>query len=217
MQPGQFREFADAEQLAVALSKEVTREICSAVRTRGACHMVVPGGNSPRRFLEILRSCRLPWQSLHLYPSDERCLPVSDRGRNDRMLDEILFNGTGLPAENLHRIPAELGPEEGAQRYALRLQSVPVFDVAILGVGTDGHIASLFPGHAALNDWRDAVPVVAAPKPPASRVSIGLRRLQAAVSRHVIALGAEKRPAVCDAGRSVSLPVELLSATIWCA
>jgi 6-phosphogluconolactonase len=122
-----------------------------------------------------------------------------------------------VPAENLHRIPAELGPEEGAYRYTLLLQNVPVFDIAILGVGTDGHIASLFAGHPALNDGRDAVPVVAAPKPPSSRVSIGLRRLQLAASRHVIALGAEKRPAVCGVGRSGSLPVGLLEATIWCA
>jgi 6-phosphogluconolactonase len=216
-QPGTFRECANREQLAFELSLEVAREVWSAVTARGECHMVVPGGRSPQLFFERLRGSDLPWRSLHLYPSDERCVPTDNHQRNDRMLDEILLPGTGLPPEHLHRIPAELGPEEGARRYAQFLQGIPAFDIVLLGVGADGHVASLFPRHPALRDCRDAVPVAAAPKPPPLRVSIGLRRLQEAGSRHVIALGADKRAAVCDDDQSASLPVRQLAASIWCA
>lgn len=212
-----FREYASAEQLASELARAVAGEICATVSARGECHMVVPGGSSPQAFFLHLAGHELPWHRLHLYPSDERCVPVGDRERNDRMIDEILLSRANMPSENLHRIPAELGPEAGAWRYAQTLQSIPTFDVAVLGVGSDGHIASLFPGHPALYDCRDAVPVTGAPKPPPSRVTVGLRRLRAAGSRHVIALGAEKQAAFCRADRSGALPVVQLEGNIWCA
>lgn len=212
-----FRKYTNVEQLVSELAIAVAKEIIAAVNVRGACHMVLPGGESPRRFFEHFGNCDLPWQSIHFYPSDERCVPVGDRERNDHMIDEVLLSLVDIPSDHLHRIPAELGAVEGARIYAQTLQSVPVFDVALLGVGVDGHIASLFPGHPALYDCRDAVPVMAAPKPPPSRVSIGLRRLRAAGSRHVIALGAEKRAVFCQADRSGTLPAMQLEGNIWCA
>ena len=215
--PTGFREYASAEQLASELARVVASEICAAVSARGVCHLLVPGGSSPQAFFLHLAGHELPWHRLHLYPSDERCVPVGDRERNDRMIDEVLLSRANMPSGNLHRIPAELGPEAGARCYAQTLESIPAFDVAVLGVGSDGHIASLLPGHPALYDCRDAVPVTGAPKPPPSRVTVGLRRLRAAGSRHVIALGAEKQAAFCRADRSGALPVVQLEGNIWCA
>jgi 6-phosphogluconolactonase len=215
--PAGFREYASAEQLASELAVAVASEICAAVSARGVCHLLVPGGSSPQAFFLHLAGLDLPWHRLHLYPSDERCVPVGDRERNDRMIDEVLLLRANMPFENLHRIPAELGPEAGARCYEQTLQSIPAFDVAVLGVGSDGHIASLFPGHPALYDCRDAVPVTGAPKPPPSRVTVGLRRLRAAGSRHVIALGAEKQAAFSPANRLVTSPVLQFDGNIWCA
>ncbi len=215
--PAIFRERVSAEQLASELATVVAGEICAAVSARGECHMVVPGGGSPRAFFKHLAGHELPWHHLHLYPSDERCVPVDNRERNDRMIDDALLSRVSMPSEHLHRIPAELGPEAGARRYAQTLQGVPAFDIAVLGVGSDGHIASLFPDHPALYDGRDAVPVAAAPKPPSTRVTIGLRRLLAAGRRHVIALGAEKRAVFSPANRLLTLPVLQFDGNIWCA
>jgi 6-phosphogluconolactonase len=206
-----------AEQLAVALVQTVMQQIIAAINAQGVCHMVIPGGGTPQLFFEHLSRVDLPWNDVHLYPSDERCVPVGDKDRNDRMIEEELLSRVTMPSEQLHRIPAELGPDVGARIYGRLLQKIPAFDIAVLGVGADGHIASLFPGHAALYSNCAAVPVVMAPKPPYSRVSIGLRRLRAAGNRHVIALGAEKKAAICRVGQSDVLPVLQLGGDVWCA
>lgn len=213
----EFRFYSDSERLANALAAEVAKHIRSAVANRGVCHMVFPGGRSPYRVLERLRDQEVPWSALHLYPSDERCVSEGSPERNDRLIDEILLPNVPLPHKNLHRIPAELGPEEGAVRFSQFLASVPTFDIVMVGVGPDGHIASLFPNHPALFDDRDAVPVLAAPKLPPSRVSIGLGRLKSGHSRQAVAIGAEKRRLFENPGQFKTSPVMGLNATIWYA
>lgn len=212
---GLFRAYSDPEQLAIELADELARQIHMAVNTRGTCHMVFPGGRSPRRVIELLRALEVPWFALHLYPSDERCVPVGDPERNDRLIDELLLPYVSLPLENLHRIPAELGPEEGASRYSQLLDQTPCFDIALLGMGPDGHIASLFPNHPAVYDSGQAVPVWDAPKPPSLRVSIGLRRLTDALTRQVIVLGADKLPLLNSSEAFKGTPVERIRPTVW--
>lgn len=212
-----FREYSDPEQLASELADELARQMRLAVNTSGSCHMVFPGGRSPRRTLELLRNQKVPWSALHLYPSDERCVPVGDSARNDRLIDEILLPYVPLRLENLHRIPAELGPEEGALRFSQLLKNTPPFDIVLVGVGIDGHIASLFPNHLSVLDDMDAVPVLKAPKPPPFRVSIGLGRLKGAHRRHVVAQGTEKRDLLSSPERFRDTPVMKLNATIWYA
>jgi len=209
--------YADKELLASELADELARQIRMTVETKGFCHMVFPGGSSPRAVLRYLREKEVPWRMLHLYPSDERCLPIKDPERNDRLIDELLVPYVPLLEENIHRIPAELGPEEGAFRYSEVLRKIPVFDIVLLGVGADGHTASLFPDHPSISDDRDAVPVTDAPKLPQSRVSIGLRRLQQAHHRHVIVLGREKKNLFLSPQRSSNAPVMKLNARIWYA
>lgn len=210
-----FRVYRDAEHMYASLAGELAQLIRTAVSSQGACHMVFPGGRSPRRALELLSEQQLPWAALHLYPSDERCLPMGDAERNDRLVDELLLGRTSLPPQNLHRIPAELGPEEGAAQYSRLLRQVPCFDAALLGVGPDGHTASLFPRHPALSDERPAVPVRDAPKPPPARVSIGFARLLAARERWVIVTGSEKRDLMIRVRQGADLPVMRVRPTAW--
>lgn len=207
--------FHDSEQLAEVVADALARYIHAAVAERGVCHMVFPGGRSPRRVLEQLREKNLPWCALHLYPSDERCVPLSDPERNDRLIDELLLNHVTLPPENLHRMPAELGPEEGALRYSQLLSRTPRFDIALLGMGPDGHTASLFPNHPAARDGRQAVPVWDAPRPPSSRISIGFRRLADALTRKVIVLGPDKLPLFNSLDSLNETPVALIRPTTW--
>ncbi len=156
----------DAEALAAALAEHIEQAVTDAVRERGEAHLVLPGGSSPRLLLMKLRELLLPWQSMHLYLTDERCLPPGHADRNDRMLDELLLPYVDLPPANLHRIPAELGAEAGAQGYAHLLYEVPRFDLVILGMGPDGHTASLFSGRA---EFLEDSPVVAVLIPPSRR------------------------------------------------
>lgn len=207
--------YSDAELLAEALADELAKHIITAVADRGVCHMVFPGGHSPYQALERLREQDIPWGMLHLYPSDERCVPVGNPERNDRVIDELLFNYVSLPPENLHRIPAELGPEEGALRYSDLLDKIPRFDIVLLGMGLDGHTASLFPNHPAMRDMRQAVPVRNAPKPPSLRVSIGLRRLTDAPTRLVIVLGTGKYKLLNSLESLCDTPVALIQPTLW--
>lgn len=209
--------FSSPLRLTEALMAELTGLIQRAVAERGDCHMVFPGGRSLHLVMERLREQDIPWSALHLYPSDERCVPVGDPERNDRLIDELLFNYVPLPPENLHRIPAELGPVEGARRFSELLKRIPAFDIVVVGVGTDGHIASLFPNHPAVSDTRNAVPVKAAPKPPPSRVSIGFDRLRGGYNRYAVAIGAEKRDFFKDLDIINPSPVIRVNAAIWCA
>jgi 6-phosphogluconolactonase len=213
--PSEFRFYLNPKLLAEDLADALAEQIIAAVADRGFCHMVFPGGRSPRQVLERLREQDIPWGALHLYPSDERCVPVGNPERNDRLVDELLFNHVSLPPENLHRIPAELGPEEGALRYSDLLDKTPRFDIVLLGMGLDGHTASLFPNHPALRDMRQAVPVWNAPKPPSLRVSIGLKRLTDALTRLVIVLGNGKYKLMNSLESLSDTPVVLIQPTAW--
>ncbi|PKN70937.1 MAG: 6-phosphogluconolactonase [Deltaproteobacteria bacterium HGW-Deltaproteobacteria-12] len=211
----EFLFYPHSEQLASALADELARLILMVVDARAVCHMVFPGGRSPYMVLEKLRGIDLPWKSLHLYPSDERCVPPGDAARNDRLIDELLLGQVSLPAENLHRIPAELGPEEGAFRYSQLLKKTARFDIALLGMGPDGHIASLFPNHPAIYDSREAVPVLNAPKPPSSRISIGLQRLKQSLNRLVVVIGDDKLPLLNSWGSLRGTPVALIEPNVF--
>lgn len=213
-----YKFFPDIKILSESLAQFIASLIREAVSDRGICHMVFAGGSSPYPILENLREMDLPWHALHLYPSDERCVPVGDRDRNDRMIDEIILDHvSAFPTHNLHRIPAELGPEKGASHYQQLLKHIPRFDIALLGVGPDGHTASLFPEHPALNDDRQAVPVYNAPKPPAERVSISLRRLEKTATKIILLIGDQKRHLLEKDKDTSKYPVYLVKPTVWYA
>jgi 6-phosphogluconolactonase len=210
-----WRLFPDGDALAAAAAEQVGRALSEAVAERGRFHLVLPGGSSPRGLLLELRDRRLPWQVMHLYLTDERCLPPGHADRNDLIFDELLLPFVPLPAANLHRIPAELGPEKGAREFAELLRHVPPFDLVILGMGEDGHTASLFPGSAALDDESPAIAVFDAPKPPAERVSLGLQRLLDARERMAIAMGAGKRAVLQRIQEGEEFPVTRARPDAW--
>jgi 6-phosphogluconolactonase len=169
--------------------------------------MVFPGGRSPYDIFNILREETIPWSLVHLYLSDERCVPRGSFERNDRLVDELFIATKIVSEKNFHRISAELGPDEGARQYARLLRKKPRFDIVLLGVGEDAHIASLFPGTDNLTDTRSVVPVYDAPKPPSERISIGLCRLLDARCRFVLIRGAEKQGVLKQMKDGADLPV----------
>ncbi len=207
--------FAGANELGRAAAELTAQAAAGAIAVRGAFHLVLAGGNTPRHCYKMLRDMGVDWPHVHIWFGDERCLPVGDAERNDRMADEALLAHVAIPISQIHRMAAELGPEEGARLYAEELAIAPVMDMLHLGMGEDGHTASLFPGHATLSDARLALPVFNSPKPPPERVSMGLSVLNAARQKVILAAGAGKREPLARIGKGERLPVAMIEDALW--
>jgi len=189
---------ASADALAAAVAGRTLELAHHAIERRGAFTIVLAGGATPRVTYELLRRAEAAWSQWHIYFGDERCAPPDDPQRNSWMADEAWLAGVPIPRSQIHPIPAELGPEQGAQRYTALVSDIVAFDLVLLGLGEDGHTASLFPGHDAnlAIDAADVVPVFAAPKPPPFRVSLSARRLSRAEHVFFLIAGADKASAV---------------------
>ena len=197
----------DASLVANALAR-VMAAGRDAIAQHGAFDIVLAGGNTPRKLYRALRNVDADWSRWHVWFGDERCAPPDDPERNSRMARDEWLDHVAIPAANVHAIPAESGAREAAALYARELRGVDAFDLVLLGLGEDGHTASLFPGH----DWGvhadspDALAVFKAPKPPPERVSLSAQRLSRA--RHVLFLieGTGKRAAVAAWKRGDAIP-----------
>lgn len=169
-----------------------------ALRARGRFHLVLAGGNTPRGTYQRLRAAETDWSAWHIYFGDERCLPSDDPARNSRMAGEAWLDHVPIPALQQHPIPAERGPSEAAREYAATLEPVGEFDLVLLGLGEDGHTASLFPGHELgyAPGSASVLAVLDAPKPPPRRVSMSAARLSRARQVIFLASGMDKQQAV---------------------
>ena len=181
--------YPDAERLAVAAAAIVA----DAVRSAAPLRLVLAGGTTPKRCYTLLAAMDLSWARVTALFGDERCLPPLDPETNFRIATDALLR-TACPA-TVHRIPAELGPEEAAAAYEPIVAAAPL-DLVLLGVGRDGHTASLFPGNPALRATGYVVGVRNAAKPPPERVSLTLRALRGAKRVVILAAGADKKEAV---------------------
>jgi 6-phosphogluconolactonase len=207
--------YPDSDALAQAVAEHIAKSCARAVAGRGAFHWAMAGGNTPKRCYAMLRQLDMPWSRVHVYFGDERCLPCGHSDRNDAMADEALLSHVGIPEENIHRIPVELGPTQAAAIYARLLHDSPRLDLVLLGMGEDGHTASLFPGDAALSDARFAVPVANAPKPPPERVSMGLATIRGARECIIMAAGRDKHEAFQRIRDGERLPAGRVESAIW--
>ncbi len=209
MNPPEWRVFADADALVAALAAALQAEAGAAIAARGAFHLVLAGGTTPLALYRVLADSKAGNARWHIWYGDERCLPADDPERNSAMAEAVWLGESCIPPENRRRIPAERGAVEAAARYADWLAGVPDFDVVLLGMGEDGHTASLFPG----NDWGTAVgspdvlAVHDAPKPPPERVSLSASRLNRSARVWFVVPGAGKRDALRRWKSGEQLPV----------
>lgn len=203
----------EADWLARALAF-VARAEADALALRGELHIVLAGGGTPKRLYEALATEAHDWSRWQVWYGDERCLPPEHPERNSRTAEAAWLDHVAVPGENIHPIPAELGPHAAALAYAGQLETVGRFDLVLLGLGEDGHTASLFPGH----DWGtgpDAAPALAvfdAPKPPPERVSLSARRLGEARQVLYLATGVGKCDAVAAWRRGEPIPAAAVMA-----
>ncbi|MBA0916666.1 MAG: 6-phosphogluconolactonase [Nitrosospira sp.] len=183
-----------------------------AIRQRGAFHLVISGGETPRKIYQQLRTAQADWSKWHIYFSDERCLPTTDKNRNSRMAGEAWLDLVPIPESQIYIIPTEIGAPQSALRYAAILSTVKMFDLVLLGLGEDGHTASLFPNH----DWGDkpdspnTLAVINAPKPPSERVSLSATRLSHSRGVLFIVAGESKRNAVAKWRHGENIPAQAI-------
>jgi len=210
----------DAEQAAEAAAAFVAGSLRAARAERGRAHLVLAGGETPRRTYELLAGGLRDCEGVDLWFGDERAVPPEDPQSNFRMVAETLLAGAAIAPERVHRIGGELEPHEAARSYAAELRDhlpirpdgVPVLDVVLLGLGEDGHTASLFPADPALESRGELCIVVNAPKPPRVRITLTLEVLRAARRIAFLATGSAKAAAVAAvlAGPSPEAPASLL-------
>ncbi|MGH2864381.1 MAG: 6-phosphogluconolactonase [Solirubrobacteraceae bacterium] len=199
---------ADAESVAQRAAAHIVRQLRRAHEQRGVAHLALSGGSTPGRTYELLGAKAQDLGGVQVWFADERCVGPDDEASNYLLARQTLLAGTAIARERVHRMIGELGPEEGASRYATQLrrnvgdegdgpQALPVLDVVVLGIGPDGHVASLFPGAPTLDAGPDAVclGVSDSPKPPAERITLSLELLRAARECVLLATGASKAQA----------------------
>lgn len=208
VQRARWHVFPDDAALQANALARVLAAAQDAIAQRGAFDIVLAGGNTPRRLYRALRAAAADWARWHIWLGDERCLPVGDAERNSAMARAEWLNHVPLPAANFHAIPAELDGAEAAARYARELAGVDAFDVVLLGLGEDGHTASLFAGRdlGAAGAAPDVLAVHDAPKPPPERVSLSVARLARARRVLFLVAGESKRAAVAAWRAGADLP-----------
>lgn len=196
-----LRVFDDADSLARAAAESIAGLLQDAVRTRGEAHWLLSGGTTPvRTYGHIARLAlkgTVDWGRVHFWWGDERWVSSSDPLSNQGMAHDALLVHLPLTTGHVHAFDvAAPSPEAAAAAYEGELRRVfrnrPLFDVALLGVGDDGHVASLFPGSRCLDEARWAVVERRAPKQPGTRVSLGVTTLAAARCHIVLAQGRAK-------------------------
>ena len=199
---------ADRAALRQAASRRILDAAARAIEQRGEFLIVLAGGNTPRGVYQRLRTARTDWSRWQMYFGDERCLPLNDAGRNSRMATDAWLSHAPISQDRVHAIPAELGASAAALAYAKTLRGVGDFDLVLLGLGEDGHTASLFPGRdmGAAHNAPDALAVLDAPKPPPQRVSLSAARLSRAREVLFMVEGEAKRNAVARWRDGVPLP-----------
>ena len=183
------------EKVARVASERITLFEKKAIEHHGRFRIVLAGGSTPLRVYQLLSQQDHDWQNWQVYYGDERCLPVDHSERNSTMAARALLDRVAIPREQVHPIPAELGAETAAGQYSQLIDGALPFDLVLLGLGEDGHTASLFPGHVH-SSGQLVVPVSDAPKPPPERVSLTAEALSQTQNLLFLVTGSNKQEAI---------------------
>ncbi|WP_198262881.1 6-phosphogluconolactonase [sulfur-oxidizing endosymbiont of Gigantopelta aegis] len=188
--------FDNHETVAQTATDKIIHSAQKAIAQRDVFKLVLAGGTSPKQVYQLLAEHDLDWSKWQLFIGDERCLPDNDPERNSLMIEQNwLENTPDFPRENYHPIKAELGAKDGASDYAETIKDFLPFDMVLLGMGEDGHTASLFPGH---QHDKNALThaVYNSPKPPSERVSLSLKTIALSEQVLILVTGSGKKEAV---------------------
>jgi len=200
--------FTDLTNASHSLAEKIVEEAGEAIEKRGRFALALSGGKTPSFLYHLLASeysARIDWPAIHLFWGDERCVPQNHPDSNFAMAYETMISKVPLPPQNIHRVTSEIQtPERAAESNEKVLreffndsdkETSPTFDVILLGVGEDGHTASLFPGSPALEEKSRWVVAVDAPPSysPKKRITLTLPVINKSISVFFLVSGSEKR------------------------
>jgi len=217
----------EARALAEYAARKFITLAAEAISRGGKFSAALSGGSTHQRMYTLLGkpgyASQIDWPKVHIYWGDERCVPAEHPDSNFAMTRQALLDRVGIPAENIHRIEGELEPALAAIRYEAELkatfgsQNFPRFDLVLLGLGEDGHTASLFPGSPALNEherWVVNVEHITPPPPLVRRITLTLPVLNAAAQVIFLVSGSSKaerlRQVLSDSREPNPLPAQLI-------
>jgi len=209
-QETQWHVLGNAETVAHSAVHRILVKAQEAISHRGIFKLVLAGGSTPKRIYQLLAEQHQEWSKWHLFIGDERCLNTDNSARNSLMIEQTWLDKIDLPprfmTDNFHPIKAELGPEQGASDYAELIKPFLPFDMTLLGIGEDGHTASLFPGHQH-NDNELTHAVYNSPKPPSERVTMSKQTLAHSEKILILITGHGKKTAVQQWQQGEALPI----------
>ncbi|EMN47156.1 6-phosphogluconolactonase [Leptospira interrogans str. L1207] len=162
------------------------------IQTKSSFHIVLTGGDTAKLLYSELKYIETDWSKWFFYFGDERCVPKDHTDSNWLMAERVLFKFIPVNERQIFRIPGHLGSQRGALEYSESIKSISSFDLVLLGLGEDGHIASLFPGSKCLTETKDVLAIHDSPKPPKERVSLSLRKINMSDNILIIAKGKKK-------------------------
>jgi 6-phosphogluconolactonase len=206
-----WQTLADSDAVARCAAGLILKAATAAIQERGTFRLVLAGGNTPEKVYRQLAGAQADWNNWQLYFGDERCLPVEHTDRNSQMAARAWLARGQVPTDHIHPIRAELGAANAAQQYAGLIRQARPFDMVLLGIGEDGHTASLFPGQSFPPGERVHA-VSGAPKPPPERVSLSAESLSDSRDVLVLVTGSSKHEAVRRWQQGDDLPIARISA-----
>jgi 6-phosphogluconolactonase len=208
-----WHKFETPAQVAEAVCNDIMVTAQRAIAERGCFKLVLAGATTPVPIYQLLAQQQTDWSRWFIYYGDERCLPVDDPQRNSVMAQQTFLNHVSIPSEHILTMPAELGAIEAATLYRQSIADVLPFDMVLLGMGEDGHTASLFPEQDYPAD-EGVHAVFNAPKPPPERVSLSAKTLGETRRLVFIITGAGKKEAVQQWQGGFQLPVSWIKPAV---
>ncbi|MCK5897621.1 MAG: 6-phosphogluconolactonase [Methylococcales bacterium] len=164
------------QALAQTAADLILKSAKQAIAEKGGFRLVLAGGGTPENAYRLLIEAKTDWSKWHIYYGDERTLPQDHSDRNSKMAYEVFLKHTDIPASQIHAMPTELGTEAAKKAYQTVIEAALPLDLVLLGMGEDGHTASLFPDH--IHDLEESVHAVYnSPKPPSERISLSAKTL----------------------------------------
>ncbi len=201
--------FNDKKELFKSLSEEILYISDKCIKEKGVFSIVLAGGKSPMPLYKILSKSNSDWANWHVYIGDERCLPIGDYARNDTLIINNWLSGSDIPSGNIHLMRPELGMHKARTEYEKVIGKIDKFDVVLLGMGEDGHTASLFPNRTYPNN--DVILEINSPKFPKERISMSYFRLNKARYVYKLVIGKSKEKVVDLWKKGAILPITSIS------
>ena len=206
--------FASEAEVFQFTAKLLTEIIQTTINSKQNCNVIVAAGRSITKSLECLSPKSIEWRRVNWFLADERCVAIDDPQRNDLQIRQVLKRTLGNTYGNVNSARTDTDLEEAVKEYATRIEQINMFDFCLLGMGDDGHIASLLPGHRAIESTDKCCLVTDSPNPPSQRITLSMNALRNSKNRIVVTAGATKRQAVSEFRNNPQTPVRIFEPTV---